>query len=223
MAARMSEGVQETTRLLIVDDHALFREAVAEMLRKEEGISVVATCASAAEALELLRGGAQPTMILLDFDLGSERVMDFIAAFREHGYPGRILIVTAGVSGQEAIQLIQAGVHGIFHKHNTPDTLCGAIRQVASGEAFLEKAYLGSVFRNMDQTRPAGVPRLTERDKTVLRCLFEGLANKEIAARLQVSEGAVKASISQLFNKLKVRTRAQLVKVALEQYQDQLG
>jgi DNA-binding NarL/FixJ family response regulator len=64
--------------------------------------------------------------------------------------------------------------------------------------------------------------RLTERDKTVLRLIFQGLANKEIGARLQLKEGAVKGSLRQLFNKLRVRTRAQLVKVALEQYRDQL-
>ena len=130
-------------------------------------------------------------------------------------------MVTAGVSGREAIQLIQAGVHGIFHKHNTPKKLCDTIRQVARGEVFLETAYLNPVFHNLNAPK-SGEPRLTERDKAILRFLFEGLANKEIASHLRVSEGAVKASISQLFHKLSVRTRAQLVKVALEQYGDQL-
>jgi DNA-binding NarL/FixJ family response regulator len=74
----------------------------------------------------------------------------------------------------------------------------------------------------VDQTRTLDRPRLTDRDKTVLRFIFQGLTNKDIGLRLQISEGAVKASLRQLFEKLKVRTRAQLVKVALEQYRDQL-
>ncbi len=215
----------ETTaaiRLLLVDDHALFREALAEKLAKEPDMAVIGTCGSGADALRLLNADAQPTMMLLDFDLGPERVIDFLQRAKEKGFAGYVLMVTAGVSGREAIQLIQAGVHGILHKHNTPQTLCQTIRQIARGELYLEKAYLAPVFRDINKLRGGNEPHLTERDKAILRFLFEGLANKEIAANLEVSEGAVKSSISQLFQKLGVRTRAQLVKVALERYGDQL-
>lgn len=218
----MSESALQTIRLLIVDDHAMFREAIAEMLAKEPGMVVVGACGSAVDALEMLRSHVDLSMILLDFDLGPDRVIDFIRDARATGFMGRILVVTAGISGQEAVQLIQSGIHGILHKHNTPATLCNTIRQVASGEVFLEGAYLKPVFRDIDRTRFGGATPLTERDRFVLRCMFQGLANKEIATRLHLSEGAVKASISQLFHKLNVRTRAQLVKVALEEYRDQL-
>jgi two-component system nitrate/nitrite response regulator NarL len=200
----------------------MFRDAISEKLGKEPDMEVVGSCGSAPEALECIRAGAQPAMILLDFDLGSGRVIEFLHEARNEGFSGQVLVVTAGVSGREAVELIQAGVHGILHKHNTQETLCAVIRQVAGGEVFLEKTYLGSVFHDLDQTLASEEPRLTERDKGVLRLLFQGLANKEIAARLQVSEGAVKSAISQLFQKLGVRTRAQLVKIALEQYSDQL-
>ena len=211
-----------TIRLLLVDDHALFREAIAEKLSKEIDMTVVGACATAAEALRLLQNDLAPTMILLDFDLGQERVIDFLQKAKAKGFGGYVLIVTAGVSGREAIQLIQAGVHGILHKHNTPQTLSNTIRQIARGELYLEKAYLGPVFRDINKIRSGNEPYLTDRDKAILRFLFEGLANKEIAASLEISEGAVKSSISQLFQKLGVRTRAQLVKVALERYGDQL-
>jgi two-component system nitrate/nitrite response regulator NarL len=211
-----------TIRLLLVDDHALFREALAEKLSKEPDMVIAGVCGTAAEAARLLQSEPAPTMILLDFDLGPDRVLDFLQVARHQGFEGRILMVTAGVSGREAIQLIQAGVHGILHKHNTPETLCDAIRQIARGELYLEKAYLGPVFRDINRIRSSNEPHLTDRDKAILRFLFEGLANKEIAASLEISEGAVKSSISQLFQKLGARTRAQLVKVALERYGDQL-
>lgn len=217
----MSEPAIEDIRLLVVDDHALFREGLGGLLEREPDLAVVGKCGSAAEALACLED-RRPTMILLDFDLGSEIALDLIAAARQNGFTGQILIITAGVNDLEAVQLIQAGVAGILHKHNTPERLCEAIRQAASGEVCLEKSYLKPLFRVTDQSRTSGRPKLTDRDKAVLRYIFQGLANKEIGTRLEIAEGAVKASLRQLFQKLGVRTRAQLVKVALERYRDQL-
>ncbi len=199
----------------------MFRQGLARVLEKEPGLRVVAQCSTSAQAIEVLKkSGAN--MVLLDVDLGPERALDFVTRVKKNGFEGQILVVTAGISGQQAIQLVQAGVAGILHKHRSTEALCDAIRQVAAGEVCMEKDYLGSLFRSVDQTRPQTQPRLTDRDKTVLRFIFHGLTNKDIAAQLDISEGAVKASLRQLFDKLGVRTRAQLVKVALEQYKDQL-
>jgi DNA-binding NarL/FixJ family response regulator len=87
---------------------------------------------------------------------------------------------------------------------------------------YLEKDYMVSLFRSVDRTKSQDRPRLTDRDKIVLRYIFQGLTNKDIGLRLQISESAVKSSLRILFDKLAVRTRAQLVKIALEQYRDQL-
>jgi two-component system nitrate/nitrite response regulator NarL len=215
----MNPAAASEIRLVLVDDHALFREGLAGLLERESDLKVVGKCASAVEGLKLLQE-QHPSIVLLDFDLGSERALDFINGARKQGFGGQILVLTAGVSDPEAVQLIQAGVAGILHKHNTPEALCEAIRQAAIGEVCLEKTYLRPLFRSTDQSRAR--PRLTERDRAVLRFIFQGLANKEIGSRLEIAEGAVKASLRQLFQKLGVRTRAQLVKVALEQYRDQL-
>jgi len=96
------------------------------------------------------------------------------------------------------------------------------IRRVAAGDVCLEKNYLKPLFRTLDQTRASNVVKLTDREKTILRMIFQGLGNKEIGSRLDLAEGTVKAALRQLFQKLGVRTRAQLVKVALEEYRDQL-
>ncbi|MBZ5606774.1 MAG: response regulator transcription factor [Acidobacteriia bacterium] len=210
-----------TINLFLVDDHAMFREGLAQVLAKEPGFQVVGQSASSKEALGLLgRSGA--TIVLLDVDLGAERALDFVLEAKKKGFEGQILIVTAGVSGPEAVQLVQAGVAGILHKQHSTRELSNAIRQVASGEVCLEQDYLTALFRSVDRTREQGRPRLTEREKIVLRSIFQGLSNKDIGARLDISEGAVKFSLRQLCQKVGVRTRAQLVKVALEQYRDQL-
>jgi two-component system, NarL family, nitrate/nitrite response regulator NarL len=131
-------------------------------------------------------------------------------------------VLTAGISDREAVQLIQSGVTGIIHKHNSTDVLCDAIRQVARGEVWLEKNYLGPLFRVVDRTREPKRTTLTERDRAILRYLLQGLTNREMAEKIEVSEGAVKASLRHVSKKLGVRTRTQLVKVALEQFKDQL-
>jgi two-component system, NarL family, nitrate/nitrite response regulator NarL len=213
--------IESTINLLLLDDHAMFRQGLARLFEKEPGFKVVGQCASAAAAIAELPG-SYATMILLDVDLGAERAIDFIADARKKGFKGHILVVTAGVSDQVAIQLVQAGVAGILHKHHSTEALCAAIRQVAAGEAYLEKTYTTSLFRSIDKTRSQVRPKLTDRDKVVLRFIFQGLTNREISLRLQISESGVKSALRQLFDKLGVRTRAQLVKVALEQYRDQL-
>lgn len=198
----------------------MFRESLARSLERETDFDVVGQFASAAEALPVLKRGV--SVVLLDADPGTAGALEFVEAARKGGYPGKILIVTAGISGQEAVQLIQAGVSGIIHKQHSLQELCGSIRRVAAGEPCLENAYLAPLFRSMDRTRAPERPKLTERDRSVLRHVLQGLTNKDIAARLSISESAVKASLRLLFDKLGTRTRAQLVRQALEQYRDEL-
>jgi two-component system nitrate/nitrite response regulator NarL len=199
----------------------MFREGLERVIEKEPDLKIVGQYASSTEALASLPASGA-TMVLLDVDLGAERALDFVVGARRKSFEGQILIVTAGMSDQEAVDLIQAGVSGIVHKHNSIGVLCDAIRQVAKGEVYLERSYLGPLFRSVDRSRASSRPKLTDRDKTILRFILQGLSNKAIAERLEISEGAVKSSLRQVFHKLAVRTRAQLVKVALEQYRDQL-
>lgn len=117
---------------------------------------------------------------------------------RRAGFDGQILAVTAGESEQEAVQLIEADVAGTLHKHNPMEVLCSAIRQVASGKAGLEKAHLGPLFRSVNLSRAVARPWLTGRDRVALRFIFWGLTNREIAERLEISEGAVKSSLRPL-------------------------
>lgn len=208
-------------RILLIDDHAMFRDGLARMLERESDFRVAGQVSSASEGLAQLPA-CEANLVLLDVDLGPERALDFVKGARAAGFAGYILIVTAGMSDQEAIQLVQAGVSGIVHKHHSTDVLCAAIRQIAGGEVWMEQAYLAPLFRAVDRTRTPKRATLTDRDKTVLRGILQGLTNREIAAKLEISEGAVKASVRHVCEKLSVRTRTQLVKVALEQYKEQL-
>lgn len=216
----MTPAIEEI-RLLLIDDHAMFRDGLARMLDREPGFTVVGQAGSATEGLAVLNS-SQSNIVLLDVDLGAERALDFVKAARAAGFEGQILIVTAGMSDPEAVQLVQAGISGILHKHHSTDELCDTIRRIASGEVRMEQAYLAPLFRAVDRTKTPRRATLTERDKTVMRGILQGLTNREIAGKLEISEGAVKASVRHVCEKLGVRTRSQLVKIALEQYKDQL-
>lgn len=211
---------KKTLHLILVEDHEMVREGLVRTLEREPDLKVVGQCASSAEALALLQGTVD--IVLLDVDLGEERALAFVETARKQHFEGRILVVTAGISGTEAVRLLQAGVSGIVHKRHSGKALCEAIRKVAAGQSYLEEKYLPSLIRSVDRTRPAVIPKLTERDRGLLRHVLAGLTNREIGEELRISEGAVKASLRLLFEKVNVKSRTQLVKVALEQYQDQL-
>ena len=205
----------ERIRLLLLDDHVLFRESLSRLLASEPDFDMAAHCGTAAEALKIL-SQTSVDIILLDFDLG-EDAGDFMTDARQAGYAGKILIVTAGMSTSESSAALRCGASGIFLKHNSPGSLAQAIRMVAAGEMWVDQRVIQQLADGVTQRDEQNFRKLlTDREQLVLRGLFEGLTNKEIGAQLGVSESAVKATLQQLFQKARVRTRSQLVRIAIE-------
>src|SRR3954447_8049755 len=132
----MTEQMQAVIHLLLVDDHALFRESVARVLSDDPSLSVD-HCASIREALALLSQRSYD-VVLLDHDLGSERASQFLPAARQAGFEGRVLGVTALVRDNEARGVARQGVGGIFLKHGPLAELSESIRTVASGGVWLD-------------------------------------------------------------------------------------
>jgi two-component system, NarL family, nitrate/nitrite response regulator NarL len=207
-------------RLFLLDDHALFREGLVRLLGGDPEFQLIGAVADPDAATATL-AREHVDVLLLDYDLGDHSAAGFVAQLRGHGFGGKILLVTAGLPDREALEMIRAGVAGIFHKHHASEDLRRSIREVFEGKVLIDEHYL----RKLVQVAAGGDARgtrLTEREKQILQALIEGLANKEIAAQLRISESAVKASLQMLFNKTGVRTRSQLVRVALEQFRDEI-
>ena len=205
-------------RLLIVDDHSLFRESLSRLLDSEPDFTIVAGCGAVDEALEaLVRDPID--LLLLDYDLGETNGLNFIQQARNAGYSGRIFVITAGMTDTESVRALSLGVCGIFLKHSPPALLCEAIRKVMSGETWIDQRCIQSLVRAVGAAgeQPRHKP-LTERESAVLKGVFEGLSNKEIGGHLGISEASVKSALQQLFVKTGVRTRSQLVRVALEEH-----
>ncbi|MET0390659.1 MAG: response regulator transcription factor [Polyangiales bacterium] len=205
-------------RLYLIDDHALFREGLHRLLAGDDSWVMVGQSGNVEEALAALRD-TQVDVLILDYDLGDQTAVHVMKRLKEIGFAGKVLLVTAGLPDRDALQLIRAGISGIFHKQNPPEALERCIREVAQGHVLIEQRYLQSLISGNETT---SAPVLTERERRILRSLLEGLSNKEIGAELKISESAVKAALQQLFAKTGVRTRSQLVRLALESYGNEL-
>ncbi|SRR5258705_10265497 len=217
----MPESMEQTIEILLIDDHTLFREGVSRLLGTESAFKVVA-CGSIKEALAVLRQ-RQIDIVLLDFDLGQREGTRFVRLAKEEGFEGKILVVTAGVQEHEAAELIRCGISGIFMKHNSAAMLVQGIRDVMAGKVWFEQELLRATMHGSAEPLPdLQSERFTQRERQVLSYVFEGLGNKEIAARISVSESSVKATLQQLFSKTGVHTRGQLVRIVLEQYRNQI-
>ncbi len=204
-------------RIYLVDDHALFREGLERLLQSDQDIQMVGSAGTLEEA-EREVFALPIDVLILDFELHEQPATPFVQQLRDKGFRGRILMVTAGLSDRDAVDLIRLGVSGIFHKQRATSELRRSIQEVFEGRVLIDQRYL----QKLVQSAEAPTTRFTARDLAILRFVVEGLSNKEIAKELGISESAVKASLQQLFAKTGVRTRSQLVRVALEEYRDQM-
>jgi DNA-binding NarL/FixJ family response regulator len=211
--------VQPQIRILLVDDHSLFRESLSRLLEAESDFRIVATCATVAEAVAVL--DAQPVdVVLLDYDLGNEEGSAFLEETKRRRFEGRILMVTAGMGDAVTLRAFEGGASGVFLKHSPPVQLIEAIHKIANGEMWLDSRAVRSLVAgaNVRSETEVAAQALSPRERNVLKAVFEGLTNKEIAGSLQISESSVKAVLQQLFDKTGVRTRSQLVRIAIEQH-----
>jgi DNA-binding NarL/FixJ family response regulator len=211
-------------RVLIVDDHTLFRESLSRLLEADTECKVVGACASIDQALKIV-AREQIDLVLLDYDLGEQPGTQFLDESRRCGYAGPVLMVTGGMADAVMLRALDKGSSGIFLKSSPLAELTQAIRRVVNGDTWIDsgmvKALLADTRRSSGNTRQES---LSARERSVVRYVFEGLSNKEIGQRLSISEGSVKATLQQLFARTGVRTRSQLVRIAVERHsQDWLG
>jgi len=205
-------------RVLIVDDHTLFRESLSRLLEADTDCKIVGACASVEEALKIVARG-QIDLVLLDYDLGEKPGTQFLEESKRCGFSGPVLMVTGGMADAVMLRALDNGASGVFLKSSPLAELTQAIGRVMKGETWIDsgmvKALLADAHRRGNEARQES---LSARERSVLRCVFEGLSNKEIGQQLGISEGSVKAALQQLFARTGVRTRSQLVRIAVERH-----
>jgi DNA-binding NarL/FixJ family response regulator len=221
---RMSkQALDHRIRILVVDELGLFRASLAHLLASEPDFEVVGECGTATEALGLLED-SKPDVILLDFEVGTERGTDFMSAAREANYQGNFLIVAGAPDVMKSALSLRVGASGIFLKSGLAERLLRAIKVVSDGGVWVDPKIIQLLADQLIDQCPAfgegGRERRgtlpDERERDVLAGIVGGLSNRRIGDSLGLSESQVKNVIQRLFTKSGVRTRSQLVRAALE-------
>jgi len=214
------QAPQNRIRLVLLDELVLFRASLGRFLASEPGFEVTGECATPAEALKVL-GRSTVDLVLLDFEIGTEHGSDFITAARQAGYQGRFLVVAGALDVQKSAIALKLGASGIFLKSEALDRLLQAIKLVARGEVWVDQKVIQLLAAQLVNGYPrlgdqAPSKALDDRERNVLLGILGGLSNRKIGENMGLSESSVKNIIQQLFSKASVRTRSQLVRVALE-------
>jgi DNA-binding NarL/FixJ family response regulator len=196
-----------TIRIVVADDHALFRQGLRSMLLLHSDVRVVAevdTLAALAPVLD--RTPCDIVLLDLQMERSSLGEIERIAART------RVLVVTASERADDGIAALRLGAHGIVPKHCEMEALMAAIHAVADGETWMPPSLQSVVAATL---REPDAKRLTAREREVVRLAALGLRNGEIAARLSVSEVTIKTHINNVFQKLGIRDRVELTRYAI--------
>jgi DNA-binding NarL/FixJ family response regulator len=215
-----AKGAQEVIRLMLVDDHTLFRESLRRLLEGEPGMEISGDFANAADALRAVREGLGFDAALVDYELeglSGENGLDLVRKVRRLRPDARVLMVTAGMGSADLMRAVTELDAGIFLKTEPTVELMLAIQRTAKGERWISsRASLALIASGgLPGERPMA-DRLNGRESEVLRGVLEGQSNKEIGAQLEMTESSVKAVLQKLFERAGVRSRSQLVRYAIE-------
>jgi DNA-binding NarL/FixJ family response regulator len=203
-----------TIRIVLADDHPLFRQGVAYTLSREPDFSVVGEAASGRQALELVRT-LTPDVILLDITMPEGDGLVTAAKIAEQSPSTRIVMLTASEEGDDLVTAMKVGARGYVVKGAGASEVVAAIRAVATGEAYITPKMAGNLLLEMTH-KPAANPldELTERECEVLQLLAQGLTNREIGERLALAEKTVKHYVTSVLQKLHVRSRVEAALLA---------
>ena len=211
------------TRILLVDDHTLFRESLRRLLEADAAYKVVAEVASVSEAIELCRGDISFDLALIDYDLGptagAKNGVSVLRCLQEHRSAVPALMVAAQIEPKELVTVVRDLHTGVFMKADPAEELDLALQKTLRGEVWVSSGLALDLIAgaSAEQTRSNdAATTFDSREREVLGLVVEGLSNKEISARLNLSESVVKSTLQRLFEKVGVRSRAQLVRFAFE-------
>ena len=213
------ESLPLPLRILIVDDHQMFREGIRQRLEQEPDISVVGEAASAEEAVAKVQQ-TNPTIVLLDIRLPNVSGIELARRLRQQWPDLKILVLTGYDFDQYVRAVARVGVSGYLLKTAPQEALVQAIREVAAGGAVLPPAIASKVLKHFS-TSPSHVQsgilgELTLREIEVLELMHQGIRNANIAKRLSISPRTVEAHASSVISKLGARSRTEAIRIALE-------
>jgi len=205
--------------VLIIDDHPLFRKGVAQLISLEDSFSLVGEAASGEEGVEIARQ-TNPDLILLDLNMKGMDGIHTLKALKETDIDSFIIMLTVSNSESDLVASLKAGADGYLLKDIDPEELIDKLLKVSKAEVTVDKSLVGRLAHALCEN--SGPPdlqeaNLTDREQEILACIIDGLSNKLIAHRLDISEGTVKVHVKNLLRKLNLRSRLEIAVWAFNQ------
>ncbi|ATD72520.1 MULTISPECIES: response regulator [Gordonia] len=215
----VSDGAAGRLRIMVVDDHPIWRDAVARDLA-DEGFDVVATADGVGSAGRRA-AAVTPDVVLMDMQLPDGSGADATAAVLEVSPRTRILVLSASSERDDVLEAVKAGASGYLVKSSSREELVSAVRATADGQAVFTPGLAGLVlgeYRRMSQQpdASAATPSLTDRETEVLRLVAKGLSAKQIARRLSLSHRTVENHVQATLRKLQLGNRVELTRYVIE-------
>ena len=204
-----TEAVVAVTKatVLVVDDHALLRTGVANIINQEPDLRVVAEAGDGVEAVEAFERH-RPDVTLLDLRMPMMEGVEVVRRIRERDPQARVIVLTTYDTDDEISRALKAGAKAYVLKDISADDLIGCIRDVLAGKTYIAPAAAATLAEGVTRVQ------LTPREMAALKLMADGKANKEIAVALDISERTVKTHLGHLFEKLGVTSRTEAIKIA---------
>ena len=204
---------REITTIIAIDDHPLFRKGVSDLIGMEANLSMVGECASGEEGLKLARE-LNPDLILLDLNMKGMDGIATLRALREADLDARVIMLTVSDHEEDVVAALRAGADGYLLKDMEPEDPLDYLRQAAAGKMVISErltALLAHALRH-EASHPSDLNQagLTAREDQILKLIAQGLSNKMIARKLDITEGTVKVHVKHLLKKLNLRSRVEV-------------
>ncbi|QYJ04673.1 response regulator transcription factor [Nocardioides panacisoli] len=214
--------MESAVRVMVVDDHPMWRDAVERDLTAA-GFEVVATAADGEQAIARF-AAARPQVVVLDLQIPPPNGVEVTATVLARDPAARVLVLSASGEQDDVLQAVKAGATGYLVKSASKGELLDAVRRVAAGDSVFTPGLAGLVlgeFRRMNQPETPPGERLTERETEVLKMVAKGMSYKQIAERLVLSHRTVQNHVQNTLRKLQLHNRVELTRYAIEQGLDE--
>jgi DNA-binding NarL/FixJ family response regulator len=208
-------------RIVIADDHPIFRDGLRKLLESEPGFAVVGEAADGQEAVALVQQ-LNPDILLLDLAMPKMPGLDALRDLADRSGSVRTIVLTAAIEKSEIVKALQLGARGIVLKEVATDLLFKSIRCVMKGEYWVGRESVADLVQTLQslassesRDKSRGAYGLTKREQQIVQQVVTGLTNRDIARQLGISEDTVKHHVTNVFNKVGVSTRLELALFAV--------
>jgi two-component system nitrate/nitrite response regulator NarL len=205
---------------VVADDHPIVLEGVVGVLRMHRDLNIVAVCSEGFGAAQAIRE-FRPDVAVLDISMPGMSGIDILSTIATHRYETKVILLTAGVSDKQLLTAIAQGARGLILKDVAADNITKCVKEVAAGKKWIPTNIVEAALEREEGRRDL-IEKLTVRERQITLLISEGVSNKAIGRKLNLTEGTVKIHLHNIYGKLEVPNRTALTAVAIA-YQSELG